>query len=282
VTVFAILLLLFVSATLVVYSLLSTSSTAWERYSENFTNTADNQLQKLFVFTDSRKLLFLFVGSLLLIPTLLVYMGQSPVLILIVVCAILASPKIIMNHLAEKRRNAINMALPAALQQISGAMRAGSTFTTAIQAMVAEQEGPISQEFSLMLREQRLGSRLEEALENLGERVQTEEMDLVISAALIAQDVGGNLSEILHRLSDTIRRKLEMEGKIKALTAQGVLQGRVVTMLPFLVLGALMFIEPEATRAIYKGLLGWMFLAVIAVMQIIGGSMIRKIVRIEI
>lgn len=281
-TVFAILLLLFVSATLVVYSLLSTSSTAWERYSENFTNTADNQLQKLFVFTDSRKLLFLFVGSLLLIPTLLVYMGQSPVLILIVVCAILASPKIIMNHLAEKRRNAINMALPAALQQISGAMRAGSTFTTAIQAMVAEQEGPISQEFSLMLREQRLGSRLEEALENLGERVQTEEMDLVISAALIAQDVGGNLSEILHRLSDTIRRKLEMEGKIKALTAQGVLQGRVVTMLPFLVLGALMFIEPEATRAIYKGLLGWMFLAVIAVMQIIGGSMIRKIVRIEI
>lgn len=281
-TVLAILLLIFVSATMVIYSLLSTSTNAWERYSENFTNTADNQLQKLFVFTDSRKLLFLFVGSLLLIPALLIYLGQSPVLIVIAVCVILSAPKIIMNHLAEKRRNAINMALPSALQQISGAMRAGSTFTTAIQAMVAEQNGPISQEFSLMLREQRLGSRLEEALENLGERVQTEEMDLVISAALIAQDVGGNLSEILHRLSETIRRKLEMEGKIKALTAQGVLQGRVVTMLPFLVLGALMFIEPEATRAIYKGLLGWMFLAVIAVMQIIGGSMIRKIVRIEI
>ncbi len=281
-TVLAILLLIFVSATMVIYSLLSTSTNAWERYSENFTNTADNQLQKLFVFTDSRKLLFLFVGSLLLIPALLIYLGQSPVLIVIAVCVILSAPKIIMNHLAEKRRNAINMALPSALQQISGAMRAGSTFTTAIQAMVAEQNGPISQEFSLMLREQRLGSRLEEALENLGERVQTEEMDLVISAALIAQDVGGNLSEILHRLSETIRRKLEMEGKIKALTAQGVLQGRVVTMLPFLVLGALLFIEPEATRAIYKGLLGWMFLAVIAVMQIIGGSMIRKIVRIEI
>ena len=281
-TVLVILLLIFVSATLVVYTALHTTAGAWERYSQNFTNTADNQLQKMFVFADARKLLFMFVGALFVIPAALIWMGQSPVLIMLVMGGIIISPKIIMQRLANRRRAAINLALPDALQQISGAMRAGSTFTTAIQAMVAEQTGPITQEFSLMLREQRLGSRMEEALENLGERVQTEEMDLVISATLIAQDVGGNLSEILHRLSDTIRRKLEMEGKIKALTAQGVLQGRVVTMLPFLVLGALIFIEPEATRAIYKGLLGWTFLCVILVLQFIGGVMIRKIVNIEI
>ncbi|MEE9334680.1 MAG: type II secretion system F family protein [Granulosicoccaceae bacterium] len=277
-----ILVVIFISASLVVYSILHTSAGAWERYSQHFTNTADDQLQKMFVFADARKLLFIFIGALLLVPILLVWLGQSPVLIAAVVACIIIAPKMIMKRLANNRRDAINTALPDALQQISGAMRAGSTFTTAIQAMVAEQTGPISQEFSLMLREQRLGSRLEEALENLGERVQTEEMDLVISAALIAQDVGGNLSEILHRLSDTIRRKLEMEGKIKALTAQGVLQGRVVTMLPFMVLAALLFIEPEATRAIYTGLLGWIFLFVILVLQLVGGAMIRKIVNIEI
>ena len=277
-----ILLVIFISASLVVYSILNTSAGVWERYSQNFTHTADDQLQKMFVFADARKLLFMFIGALLLVPAVLIWAGQSPVLIAAVIVCILITPKMIMKRLAEKRRNAINVALPDALQQISGAMRAGSTFTTAIQAMVAEQTGPISQEFSLMLREQRLGSRMEEALENLGERVQTEEMDLVISAALIAQDVGGNLSEILHRLSDTIRRKLEMEGKIKALTAQGVMQGRVVTMLPFMVLGALLFIEPDATRAIYTGLLGWIFLFVILVLQIVGGAMIRKIVNIEI
>jgi len=60
------------------------------------------------------------------------------------------------------------------------------------------------------------------------------------------------------------------------------MQGRVVTMLPFMVLGALLFIEPEATRAIYTGLLGWIFLFVILVLQIVGGAMIRKIVNIEI
>ena len=277
-----ILLVIFISASLVVYSILNTSAGAWERYSQNFTNTADDQLQKMFVFADARKLLFMFISALLVVPALLVWTGQSPILVAGVIGGILIAPKMIMKRLANKRRNAINAALPDALQQISGAMRAGSTFTTAIQAMVAEQTGPIAQEFSLMLREQRLGSRLEEALENLGERVQTEEMDLVISAALIAQDVGGNLSEILHRLSDTIRRKLEMEGKIKALTAQGVMQGHVVTLLPFMVLGALLFIEPEATRAIYTGLLGWIFLFIILVLQIVGGVMIRKIVNIEI
>jgi len=236
----------------------------------------------MFVFTDSRKLLFLFIGTLVLVPAFMLWFNQSPVLILLVLVGVAATPKFVMSRLENKRRNSINRGLPDALQQISGSMRAGSTFTNAIQAMVAEQEGALAQEFSLLLREQRLGSRLEEALDNLGERVQTEEMDLVISAVLIAQDVGGNLSEILHRLSDTIRRKMEMEGKIKALTAQGVLQGRVVTLLPFIVLGVLFWIEPEASRAIYKGLLGWMFLSVIVVLQIIGGSMIRKIVNIEI
>ena len=123
---------------------------------------------------------------------------------------------------------------------------------------------------------------MEEALDNLAERVQTEEMDLFVSAALIAQEVGGNLSEILQRLSETIRRKLEMEGKIKALTAQGVLQGYVVTALPFMIMLALFFVEPEATQPLFSSLLGWLFLGVIVVLQVIGGITIRKIVRIDV
>ena len=148
--------------------------------------------------------------------------------------------------------------------------------------MVEEQPGPLGQEFGLLLREQRVGARLEEALDNLGERVQSEEMDLVISATLIAQEVGGNLAEILHRLSETIRRKLEMEGKIRALTAQGILQGRVVTALPFVILLALLAIEPEATRPIFTGLLGWCFLGLIVVLQVVGALMIGRIVRIDV
>ena len=277
-----IMVVLFLSGSLIAWSLLTSTTGAWDRYSENFRATADSNLQKLFVFADTRKLLAIYVAALLIVPSVLFLAGRSIIVVGLALIILMVSPKYIFARMAERRRNSINLALPDALQQIAGAMRAGSTFITAIQSMVEEQPGPISQEFSLLLREQRLGARLEEALDNLGERVQTEEMDLVISAAMIAQDVGGNLSEILFRLSETIRKKIEMEGKIRALTSQGVLQGYVVSALPFFVLFVLTFIEQEAIEPIYTSLLGWMFLVIILLLQCIGGLMIRKIVRIEI
>ncbi len=277
-----ILLFVFASAALVCYALMDTSTSAWDAYSLRFTTTTESDLQKLFVFADGKRVLLIWLAVLVGVPLLLLFLALPIPLIIGVTMLLLMAPKFVLSHLAKKRKQRINEALPDALSQIAGAMRAGATFTTAMQSMVEEQKGPLGQEFSLLLREQRLGARLEDALDNLGERVQSEEMDLVITASLIAQEVGGNLAEILGRLSDTIRRKLEMEGKIRSLTAQGILQGRVVTMLPFLILGALFWLEPEATRPIYTGLLGWCFLAVILLLQVFGGLMIKKIVSIDI
>lgn len=274
--------MLFFSAGLIVFTMLDTGSDAWVRHSTEFTEVADDNLQRMFIFSDTRKLLIIYVASMFIVPLVVYFMDFSWMVVLASFAAVFYFPKMYFKRLAQKRAEAINAALPDALAQISGAMRAGSTFISAMQAMVEEQEGPISQEFSLLLREQRMGARLEEALDNLGERVQTEEMDLVISAALISQDIGGNLAEIFSRLSDTIRRKMEMEGKVKALTAQGILQGYVVTALPFLILMALMVIEPEATRPIFTSLLGWVFLAVMFVLQLMGGFMIKKIVTIDV
>ena len=127
-----------------------------------------------------------------------------------------------------------------------------------------------------------MGMALEDALDSMAERVQSEDMDLVVSAALIARDVGGNLAEIFLSLSETLRRKIDMEGKIRALTSQGKLQGWVVGLLPFGIILGLMLVNPEGIKPIFNGLLGWGFLGVILVMEIIGGLMIRKIVTIDI
>jgi len=281
-TLVILLCVLFVGLTLIGYIVISGTTEAFETHSENIAVKTDGQLRKMFMFANTRKLLFLYLMALVIVPLALIALNQSPVIAVIAVVMLLMAPRFFLKRLAARRKSAINRALPDALAQIAGAMRAGATFTSALQSMVDEQKGPLGQEFGLLLREQRLGARLEDALDNLGERVQSEEMDLVISASLIAQEVGGNLAEILQRLSDTIRRKLEMEGKIKALTSQGVLQGYVVTALPFFILMALMFIEPEATRPIFTGILGWGFLLVIAVLQFVGGFIIRKIVSIDI
>ena len=274
--------MLFVGVSLLGFMLLSTGTQAFETHSENVAVRTDSQLRKMFLFANTRRLIVLYLLALVLVPVVLVMLNQSPVIIVIALVLMLMAPGRVMKMLAKRRNVAINKALPDSLAQIAGAMRAGATFTSALQSMVEEQKGPLGQEFGLLLREQRLGARLEDALDNLGERVQSEEMDLVISASLIAQEVGGNLAEILQSLSNTIRRKKEMEGKIKALTSQGVLQGYVVTALPFFILMVLMFIEPEATGPIFSGVLGWAFLLVIALLQLVGGLMIRKIVSIDI
>lgn len=278
----SILAMLFFSGGLIVFTMLDTGSNAWVKHSTEFTEVADDNLQRMFIFSDTKRLLKFYVAAMFLVPLVLYFMDMSWFVILLSFAAVFYFPKMYFKRLAAKRAAAINAALPDALAQMGGAMRAGSTFISAMQAMVEEQKGPISQEFSLLLREQRMGARLEEALDNLGERVQTEEMDLLISAALISQDIGGNLAEIFIRLSETLRRKMEMEGKVKGLTAQGVLQGYVVTALPFLILLALMVIEPEATRPMFTSLLGWIFLGIILVLQLMGGFMIKKIVAIDV
>lgn len=276
------LAVLFISFTLVFYFGMNTTTEAVDQYSEKFSVTAESNMRKLFLFADTRKLSMLYIAAVVLIPPLLYVAGFGLVLASASLVILFLAPRWLFARLAKRRRITINQSLPDALAQISGAMRAGSTFSMAMQSYVDEQSGPLGQEFSLLLREQRVGARLEDALDSLAERVQSEEMDLVVSAALIAHDIGGNLAEILQSLAETIRRKLEMEGKVASLTAQGRLQGFVVSALPFGILVPLTYFEPEATLPIFNSLLGWIFLAVIVVMVCIGGLIIRKIVNVDI
>ncbi|MFT5044845.1 MAG: tight adherence protein B [Porticoccaceae bacterium] len=275
-------LTLFISISLVVFYCLRGTADSVDSYSKSLSNSTESNLRKLFLVADTRKLQIVYFGSLILVPTLLLLLNVAPLIIAMALVLLFVTPRLVFTQLNRKRRATINAALPDALSQISGAMRAGSTFAMALQSYVNEVEGPLAQEFSLLQREQRLGARLEDALENLGERVQSEEVDLLVSAALIANDVGGNLAEILQSLAETIRRKIEMEGKIESLTAQGRLQGRVVSALPFLILLPLMYFEPTATLPLFTSLLGWLFLAVIIGMDLIGSVLILKIVSVDI
>ena len=276
------LVLLFVALTICVWTVLRLSSLGYGRYQSGFTNRAEDSFEQLFLFIDSRKLFLSNVGLLLVLPLTVYFVTGSFLYVALVVIGIFVFPKYLLKTLEAKRRAAINAALPDALAQVAGAMRAGATFLNAVESMVNETSGPISQEFSLMLREQRMGLTLSDALENVAERVQTEEMDLLITATQISRELGGNLSEIFERLSITLRRKMEMEGKIDALTSQGKMQGWVVGLLPFFIILALTLIEPESMKPIYTSLLGWMFLAIILTMELLGAVMIRKIVNIDV
>ena len=274
--------LLFIAFALGARILMTSAVAGFGRYHLKNTERVQTQLTQLFLFNDVRTLVVLYLAALLGVPMLLFMAGVNVPFIILIVIALLCFPRIVFAVLKGRRAKAISQALPDAMTQIASGMRAGSTFPMALQSLVEEDTTPLAEELSLMLREHRLGARMEDALDNLGERVQSEEMDLLVSAVLIAQDVGGNLAEILQQLATGIRRKLEMEGKISALTSQGMMQGYVVSALPFGLLAVLCLLEPEATLPVFNTVLGWIALTVMVFMQTVGALMIKKIVSIEI
>ena len=277
-----VLFLLFFGITAIAWMILSGVVKGYSKYERNFTEEADTKLESLFLFLDSKIIFIINIALLVIVPISLYVIYENLFYVLVSLALLATLPRITLHFMEKRRKEAINIVLPDSLAQIAGAMRAGATFQTALETMTQETKGPISQEFALLLKEQRLGKTLDESLDNLAERIQTEEMDLVVTATQISRSVGGNLAEIFQRLSVTLRKKMEMEGKIKALTAQGKLQGWVVALLPFGIIAALFFIEPEGIRPIFTSILGWVFLGVMLMLEILGGLMIRKIVNIDI
>ena len=252
------------------------------RYRAQFTERARFQAQEFFLFVDPRKLfaanlavmvlgaaaVWLITGSLLLAtPTLL---------------GLMLLPRLLYAWMRKRRLRAFEEQLPDALMMISGGLRAGAGLNSALQQLVAEAQAPLAQELSLLLREQRLGVTMEKSLNNLARRVPTPTTVLVVSAMRIAQETGGGLAETLERTSQTIRSRLQMEGKINALTAQGKLQAWVVGALPLLLMAVLTQMEPEAMDMMWHTRIGWATLLVLAFLEFMGVYLIRKITSINV
>jgi tight adherence protein B len=116
----------------------------------------------------------------------------------------------------------------------------------------------------------------------MAQRLDIEEIDLLVSALTIAKEVGGNLSEILDRLAATLRTKAVMEGKIRALTSQGKLQGIIVGLLPIFLAGVLTVMDPVAMSPLFTTYYGWAVMAVVFLLLILGAFFIKKIVTIDV
>lgn len=243
---------------------------------------ADSTLQDMFIFVDPQKLFYWNAGALFVIPAVLWVATENPVLTMGAAICLLILPRWLTKRLKRKRYEAFEKQLPDSLLMISGSMRAGAGVNLAIESMVSESRPPLSQEFDLLLREMRVGVDFDTALTNMEARLPIQDFVMVVSAMRIAREVGGNLADILESIADTLRKKHVMEGKINALTAQGKIQGLVMTCLPLFLMGALYKMEPEAMAPLFHTPMGWAVLTVIAVMEILGYFFIQKIVTIDV
>ncbi len=271
-----------VAAGLLAWFVLDMGTVTLARYRANFTERAQFQVQEFFLFIDPRKLFVANLASMTLGAVLTWLATGSAMLAVPVFFALALLPRVLYAWMRTRRRRQFEEQLPDALMMLSGGMRAGVGLSSAMAQLVSEAPAPLGQEFSLMLREQRLGVTLEQSLNNLARRMPTQTTTLVVSAMRIATETGGGLAETLERTAATIRSRLHMEGKIGALTAQGKLQAWVVGLLPVALMLVLNKMEPTAMALLWHSRIGWITLAVLAALEFMGVYVIRKIIAIDV
>jgi tight adherence protein B len=161
-------------------------------------------------------------------------------------------------------------------------LRAGFSFNQAMSIAVRDMFPPISDEFARVLRENSLGKSLDDSLRNLIERNEDEDLNMVVTALLIQRQVGGNLSEILDTISNTIRERVRIKGEVKTLTAQGRISALVIGFLPTGLALILTIINPEYILTLFQYSLGIMMVVAGVIMQLIGIYAIFKLVDIKV
>jgi len=186
------------------------------------------------------------------------------------------------NHKRSKRLDELETQLPDALDFLSRSMRAGHAFSISLEMVGEEIADPLGQEFRALFNELNLGASLDRALDGFGQRVPLPDVRFFSSAVLLQRQTGGNLSEILNRLSHIIRERFRLKGQVKAVSAHGRMTAMILTLLPIGTLGGLLVTSPGYLEPMFEDPTGKQIIAAGIVAQVIGNFFIRKIIRIKV
>lgn len=250
-------------------------------YQQSFVQRVGLGLKESFIFIDPRTLFVLNMVALI-VAALVGSQFLGGIGTVFTVAAVAACPTLLLRYMRHRRAKRFVYQLPDSLNSISSALRAGTNLSRAMEQVAARQPAPLSEEFSVVLSEYRMGRKLEESLDDMYQRIRQPELDLFNSAVSISRSVGGNLADTLDSLSETLREKAQVEGKVAALTAMGRMQGLVACLLPVLVAFVISKQEPESMKALFTEPAGWIAVSIITVMMTLAIIFIRKIVNIDV
>ena len=191
-------------------------------------------------------------------------------------------PNCLVHRMRQRRLAQFDRQLPDMLLALAAALRAGSGVHAALSRITAEAVPPLSQEFALMQRQQRLGVSFEQSLDHLFLRMPTQASGLFVSALKIASQSGGNLAEALERIATTLQSRLQIQDRIRALTSQGKMQAWVMAGLPLVLMLVLNALDPAAMAMMWHHPAGWLVLGLILFLETLGLWFILKIVNIDV
>ena len=191
-------------------------------------------------------------------------------------------PAFIVQALTARRVQKINDQLDQMTSMVSSSLEAGFGLLQSLDQAAQQLSPPLSNELLRVIQETNVGATLEDALAALAERVESYDLDMIVTAILIQRTVGGNLAEILNNVGYTIRERVRIQGEVNTLTAQKKLSGIIIGLLPVALVLLFFATSPDYMSVLFTHTAGRILLVIGAVLDLVGLLMIRRIVTVEV
>lgn len=189
----------------------------------------------------------------------------------------------IMKAIWEKRCDQVVEQMVEGLTIMTNGVKVGLSVTQSMDRVIKGMgSGPLVQEFQLALNKVHLGMSVEDALNEMGERIDRPDAMMMVTAINILKETGGNIAETLSMIADTIRDRQKVENKIKALTAMGTMQAQIISAVPLLLLVVMFFTNKQYAVLMLSTPLGWVSLGIILILIVLGGFLMKKAVTIAV
>jgi len=272
-----------VAAALAVFAVVAAiGSVAMSQHRADFNRHVGRQLRDLFITIDPARLWILQCTGALTIAGLVASITWNPFAAGASAVLVMALPRLAITRLQHRRRQKLRQQVPDLLMVIAGSVRSGSGLSVALSRAASVSRAPARQHLEWLLGDLKLGTSLADALTAFERRAAAEEATLMATAIRVGAETGGPLARTLESLADSVRKRLALESRICALTAQGRLQAWIMALLPAMVLALLALVDPPSFAEITMTRGGRMVLVAVMVAQVIGFRLVRRIVTIEV
>lgn len=276
-------LIVFLATAMISGFLVGVGRFLFSRYQSRYVQSMSRTLETMFIFLNPKRVMNISIVIMFLAFLVTLIMTRMNLLVSAIMGVVgLLVPRIVLNYYMKKRRKTFEAQFVQGLEYLSSSVRAGLSLVQALEALVENSAPPLSQEFDLLLREYRIGIPLNEAMQSLARRVNSDELNLMVYSVIITRELGGDVSEIFEHLADVIRERHRVMERIDTLTAQGRLQAMVCGAIPFFLYGLLFLWQPEFVQPLFETRVGQIAIYAVCLFQVIVILMVRRLMNIKI
>ena len=190
-------------------------------------------------------------------------------------------PPVLLGYLQRRRQTLFNQQLASMLQLLSNSLKTGYAIDRALETVATKSQPPVSTEFERVTTEITLGTPIEDALSAMLLRINSPDLEFIVTAILLHIRVGGNLAEVLDNISDTLRDRLQTKRDMSVLTAQSRASATIITGLPIVLALGLYIFVPGYFAPMTSTLIGWILLGIALLLILIGNVLIRRMTALE-